>query len=410
MRYLWICALKDLQRQLRDPVAILIWCGIPLLIATLMTLAFGGAGGAPQVHLLIVDEDDSLLSNLLAGAFGRAGDLFQVERVDRAEGRSLIDGGKASALLIIPEGFGVAVLKERPATLELVTNPAQRVLPGIVESTLGVMVDGTFYIQQILGGPLRAIAEGPPGDAHTFPNETIIDLSVEINEIAERVVRFFDPLAIALRTEVEESSPGPRPGFGEILFPGILFMALLFVAQGMSEDLWREREQGTLRRLLASPRGLSIFLGGKLLAAGIFIALVCIVGLLVGATAFDLALARLPAALGWATVSGVVLLTLFMFLQLLGSTRRGASILSNMVLFPLMMIGGSFFPFEAMPSWMVAVGRFSPNGWALVKFKAILGGTSEPGSLLITLAGLLGLGALLFMAGIARMRRRFTTA
>jgi hypothetical protein len=33
------------------------------------------------------------------------------------------------------------------------------------------------------------------------------------------------------------------------------------------------------------------------------------------------------------------------------------------VLFPLLMAGGSFFPFEALPDWIAAIGRRTPNGF-----------------------------------------------
>jgi ABC-type multidrug transport system permease subunit len=41
------------------------------------------------------------------------------------------------------------------------------------------------------------------------------------------------------------------------------------------------------------------------------------------------------------------------------------------------MLGGSFFPFEAMPDWMVAAGTSTPNGWALLRLRAILDGAAD---------------------------------
>jgi ABC-type multidrug transport system permease subunit len=34
-----------------------------------------------------------------------------------------------------------------------------------------------------------------------------------------------------------------------------------------------------------------------------------------------------------------------------------------MLLFPLLMAGGSFFPMSVMPGWIAAIGRASPNGF-----------------------------------------------
>ena len=48
--------------------------------------------------------------------------------------------------------------------------------------------------------------------------------------------------------------------------------------------------------------------------------------------------------------------------------------LSSVVVFPLMMLGGSFFPFEAMPGWMAAVGQWTQNGLAVARLKDLLYG------------------------------------
>ena len=69
----------------------------------------------------------------------------------------------------------------------------------------------------------------------------------------------------------------------------------------------------------------------------------------------------------WITFAGAVMLSYFVLLQLLASGQQAGSLLSNLVLFPLVMVGGSFFPFEAMPEWMAAIGGWTPNGLALVR-------------------------------------------
>ena len=46
-----------------------------------------------------------------------------------------------------------------------------------------------------------------------------------------------------------------------LMFPGMLLMSLLFVAQGVSEDLWKERAQGTLRLRATAASRLTRFVG-----------------------------------------------------------------------------------------------------------------------------------------------------
>ena len=80
-----------------------------------------------------------------------------------------------------------------------------------------------------------------------------------------------------------------------------------------------------------------------------------------------------------------------------------------MILFPLLMVGGSFFPFAVMPEWMAAIGRRTPNGMALVQFEAILFGTSEPLAVLRT-GAYIGLAAAAAFARCAARARRLARA
>ncbi|MEO6711075.1 MAG: hypothetical protein ABI054_04680, partial [Planctomycetota bacterium] len=58
--FAWVCAVKDLRRRLRDPIAMLLWIGLPLVIAVLIQSISGGDGGVrPRGKLLFADLDDS---------------------------------------------------------------------------------------------------------------------------------------------------------------------------------------------------------------------------------------------------------------------------------------------------------------------------------------------------------------
>jgi ABC-type multidrug transport system permease subunit len=184
-------------------------------------------------------------------------------------------------------------------------------------------------------------------------------------------------------------------------------MSLLFMAQGISSDLWLENEQRTLHRVVTSPQRLSSFLLGKMTAGAIFMLLVCLIGLTIGYAYFRLSPATLPLATVWAAFSGTMLLTMMMVIQLLATSQRGGEILSLAIVFPLMMAGGSFFPFEAMPDWMAAVGRLTPNGWALEQLKSILIGTSTLVSIGSAFAGMLAVTMVLFLVSSWRLRKKF---
>ena len=410
MRFAWLSAVKDLRRLWRDPVAPLVWIGIPLFTAVLLNVAFGGhAGPMPQGRLLVADEDGTLLSSLLTSAFsqGELAKMVVVEKVNRAEGRSRIDRGDASALLIIPQGFGQAVLASRPFQLKLITNPAQQILPRIVQESVSIMVEAAFYLQAIAGDQLRLFAAGPPAGAATFPDQTIIATSLALNRIGAKLGTYLNPPLIALETTVTGEKSPLRINFAAAMFPGMLFLTILFVVVGQSGDLWKEREHGTLRRLLATSGSPAAFLAGKVLAAAVVFLALGAVGVAGAHWLLGMPADNPVAAVLWIALSGAGLWLLMALLLIHASGYRAANILAFMVVFPLAMLGGSFFPFEAMPDWLAGIGRLTPNGWAVLELRRLLAGPLDPGRLALACAGLAAAGGVMFPLILRRLRRGF---
>jgi len=401
MRFIWLSALKDLRRRRRDPLALALWVGIPLIIVSILSLVFGRGGGTPRGRLLIADEDKSLLSSVLTGAFsqGKLGEMLTVEKVDRETGRARLYKGDGSALLLIPKGFGNAVLVNKPVALHLLTNPAQRILPGIIEESLSILTEAAFYLEALLGDRLRPLTQGSPQES------SIIEFTVAVNRLAQRLEKHLNPPLIKLQTTVIESGAQTGFNFTEAFFPGSIFMALLFMAQGLSEDLWKERAQGTLRRAAATPSRTEAFLAGKLLGGAALMGVVTLAGLSCARWIFGLRAANVGLAAFWASFFGTVFFLMMMLVQMHASSARAGNVLTNLVLFPLVMLGGSFFPFEVMPASLATIGRWTPNGWALVQFRAILADAVDPTRLAASLAGLAGMGALMCFAGALRLRR-----
>ncbi len=157
----------------------------------------------------------------------------------------------------------------------------------------------------------------------------------------------------------------PKPDLGLLFLPGIVMMSLLFTAQGLSADYWAERETGTLRRLVSSPGQLTQFAYGKTAAASLLIALICSITLILGFWYLEVAWSKFLPSLLWVLLAGSGFFAWFAALQMFFPTRKAANLLTTIFLFPLLMIGGSFFPLDALPNWLAAIGRRSPNGFVV---------------------------------------------
>ncbi len=50
-------------------------------------------------------------------------------------------------------------------------------------------------------------------------------------------------------------------------------------------------------------------------------------------------------------------------------SSKAANMIIGAAAFPLLMLGGSFFPMESMPTWLARIGTFLPNGFLLKGLK-----------------------------------------
>ena len=366
---------KDLARWRQDKNALLIWLGIPFLIGGLMTSMIDGGSGTPSGVLLIADQDDSLLSGFVVGAYSQdqLGGLIVVEQVTAQEGEARINDGDASGFLTIPAGFQDAFLNETPVTLTLKTNPAQTILPGIIEDVTEILLDLGFYAQRLLGPEIQQIQNS---DSTNLPDDVFVSgISVDIQDKISKVGPKLSPPLLDV-VIVEPPPAEPQPDMALLFFPGIILMAVLFSSNSLAADYWAEREKGTLRRLVSAPGVLSAFVAGKAVAALAVIGFIAAVTLLIGFIYHDVAWNKFAPSLLWVTFGGVGLFAWFAALQMLFPNNRAANLITTILLFPLMMAGGSFFPLAALPDWIAGIGRLSPNGFIVDRLSGELSAAS----------------------------------
>jgi ABC-2 type transport system permease protein len=366
MHFLAISLRKDWARVLRDPSQLFVPLGIPVVLAVLMSLVFGRQPVTPQGRLLVADEDHSIASARFLDGFRRRplDKMVVIEQVTREAGRARIDRGDGSAFLILPKGLQQAFLMNLPCSLELYTNPSESIIPQMIQETLATTVGAASYL--------------------AFANRPLI--------------------------QVENIAIGPsKPArsFAAIFLPSSLFMGLLFIATSTAGDIWKERTAGTLRRIATSPVSMASYLTARLIFVALLYAVVGILGLLAADRLAGMPVPNLPAAALWITFAGTVFYLLFLWISVQATTQRAASVLANLIIFPLAMLGGCFFPFEWMPAWMVSIGKLTPNGWALSQFKAILENTVNASQMAGCAALLAALGIVAFLFTWRRIVRGF---
>jgi ABC-type multidrug transport system permease subunit len=231
------------------------------------------------------------------------------------------------------------------------------------------LLDLGDYLHKVFGEELRIISNSLDGDELVGITTAVFSSNItdKITAISELV---FPPAL-----EVEDITPQPEGlsvGMALLMFPGILVMAAFFAANGQSSNFWTEKEKGTLSRWVASPNAFSAFWIAQWFTAMALTVVVAAPIMLAGFVYLGIGFEKYFAALLWLALSGPILFAVLSLIQVLAPSRKAGTTISTLVMFPLLMAGGSFFPTETMPKFIAQIADYTPNGNVIEPLKGYL--------------------------------------
>jgi ABC-2 type transport system permease protein len=400
---------RDFVRYRRNPVRTALLFALPLVMAAIFTLVFGGGGPDDiTIDVLLWDEDESLLSLLAQGAAGAGDDDGQLDiRAVGEEGLEMMERGEASALIHIPLGFTDDYLLGRPAAIGLVKNPSEFFLPQVVEEGVGVGAAVLSASSRVFRSELEQIHGLMQTDE--FPSDAVVaGLSSGFNSELAGLENIVFPPAITLETTtVKDASEEEDPDVPVLAFflPGLAVMGVLFLAQSATRDILRDREAGLLRHLLTAPVTPRDYLLGK-----------CLSVILVTAVGFGLITAAgtaLGVSWGPPLAAGLLILatavacsgTLLVIMSLVGSERQGDA-LTTIVIIVWSMLGGAFIPLDQMPAFLRPFSATTLVFWSTDAFNDLILRGQGLAAIVPNLAVLLGAGSVFLALGATILGRR----
>ncbi|MDX2418432.1 MAG: ABC transporter permease [Xanthomonadales bacterium] len=407
MRFIFVTVVKEMKRRFNDPGGIISAIMIPLAVGFLMASVMGGGGGQPSIRaqLLVTDLDDSFVSQGILSALGQdqIADMIMVEKVAHEAGQRRINEGDGSGHLVIPKGFGKAWLEREEVALQLTVNPSQSISPRLIREMLESLLDLGDYLHKVFGEELKIIAQSLDS------NELVgISTSVFSSNITDKITGIAD-LVFPPAMNVEDITPQPENvsvSFALLMFPGILVMAAFFAANGQSTNFWTEKEKGTLGRWVASPNAFYSFWIAQWFTAMLLTAVVAAPILLAGFVYLDISYEKFFTALGWLALTGPVLFSVLSLIQVLAPSKKAGGMISTLVMFPLLMAGGSFFPTETMPKFIATIAQYTPNGRVIEPMKGYFTGEFGASGMFIHVWGIMAVAlVLVLLAGLLSTRK-----
>jgi len=389
MRFIFVTVKKELKRRFNDPGGLISAIMIPFAIGFLMASVMGGGGGTTiKADLLVTDLDDSFISQAILSALGQdqIADMILLEKVSLDEGDRRINEGDGSGHLVIPQGFGKAWLDREEIALQLTVNPSQSISPRLIREMLESLLDLGDYLHKVFGGELKIISQSLESDG--LVGISTADFSAQITDKVSGIADLVFPPVM----EVEDVTPEPEGSsvnMALLMFPGILIMAAFFAANGQSSNFWTEKEKGTLGRWVASPNAFSAYWVAQWFTAMALTAIVAAPILLMGFIYLDISYEKYFASLGWLALTGPILFALLSLIQVLAPSKKSGGMISTLLMFPLLMVGGSFFPTETMPKFIASIAQYTPNGRVVEPLKGYLIGDYGSSGMFAELWGIL---------------------
>ncbi|MCC7014452.1 MAG: ABC transporter permease [Planctomycetes bacterium] len=394
MRSLVHLILKEWLVLLHDWHALLLLFAMPVLFILVMSLALrdqfaAHKGVAITYHLR---NDDTHQAALEVEQKIREDEHFRFEASAASEVELLERVGRDAVhfLVVIPSGFGAALLDDAPVAVRVTSGPA-------VEPAVELLFE--------------AAVRGAVTDVFTAARIARIERSLPegANDAGSLSIEREDVDALVERRAADASAP-ERPSAVQQNVPAWLLFAMFFIAIPLSTTWVQERQQGTFARLRAMGVTRSRMLLGKLvpyfainllqvgsmLCVGVYLVPLC------GGDALTLgqspaALVVMALAVSFASVSYALLIANVV------TTSEQATIFTGVSNLLLAVLGGIMVPRFVMPQAMQAIGSWSPMAWGLEGFLDIFlrrGGVDEVGGEAVWL-GAFGiaclLGAALFM-------------
>ncbi len=412
---MWVLIRKDLLRRWRSPLSTIVMIIFPLFMSLAIGSISGGSGGGsefPRIKVLLQNNDkDGFLSNAIMGSAGQGENQEYLDLVEVGdEGTEMMNEGKASAMIVLPENFTAKVFNREPVEILVVRNPAEGIKPEIVVQ--GADVVATYLDQgaRLLGeelGIIQVMMESENIPASAKVGAVAAGITTKIDGVEKYLFPPLVEIGSVKEDGEEEDSGGGFNVFGYILIMTTV-MALLFVATRSMGDIFEEQNNGMLKRQLSTPMGIGMIVGAKTVFGVVFGVIVMMV---LGAIGLVLGWISPPVDLLAAVLLGISFsLAACGFLALVLSlvrTEKQAGILGWLVIMGMSAIGGSMMPIDNMPAPLQAAARYTINFWAVDGYTRLVYSGEGLNDIMGNIVRLLIIGAVTIMVAQALLVRRF---
>jgi ABC-2 type transport system permease protein len=386
-------ALKDLMQLSRDFRTFMFLLIMPIVFTFLFGFAFGGFGGGNSDSRLpvgYISQDNHWVTNSLHDLL----DKSEVIRLDEnvfhsaSDLEKLVADGDLAAAIIVPQGYGQAMLKNKEVRLIVIADRGTQAWT-TVEAEL-------LTLTNRLDSAVRTATIINQIDSERMPFNYAFKKSLFAWDDPPIAITETTSLAVKKTSEQGMALAHYAPGFMlQFAIAGLLTAAQIIVS---------ERKSRTLQRLLTTATQRIHIILGHYLALFLLIFTQFTILIIFGQFVLKVDYLRVPSAtLLMAFNAALCISAMGLLIGILARSEEQAIIFSLVPMFVFSGLGGAWVPLEVTGATFRAIGHLTPVAWGMDGFENICARGLGFESVLLPAAALGGYAILFFTLAVWRL-------
>lgn len=307
--------ISNLKMLVRNKQA-LFWSMVFPIIFTVIFGFFFSGGSSGSGTIVLKNNSQTEISKSIQESL-KESDVFKIDqKASTLEALDLLNKGKISGIIEIPENFG-ALSSASPKKIKVIVDPAN------------------LQSNAVLLG---------------FLNQLITSLNFKVNNIQP---------VFGIEQEKTNSSD---LNFFDFILIGLIGMALMNSSiQGVSIAMSHYRENKILKRITTTPLKPATFIIAEVLSRLIINIIQISIILLIGVYGFHAHIYGNIFLIYMFGILGAILFQSIGFtIAAVSKTTSAAEGMATAVAIPMMFLAGVFFPIDQLPSWLESIVKYLP--------------------------------------------------
>jgi ABC-2 type transport system permease protein len=385
-------AWKDTMELFRNKMMLVMLVVMPLFMMVMVGFIYPSNNTISNVHVAVANQDAGFGGStvgsqtflaVLNGINNNTGMLVITNASSIDSIKDMVQKGDVEGGIVLPSNFTKSILSGQQGTVIIVTDNSNPQISVTIQAALTAVFRqmGTMLAQQ------------------------------KVQTLNPQAVNASNSLAIVQPYNIQtEGVVTGHSSYFDFIAPGIMAMTVMMsVMTGLPAAISQEKEIGTLDGMMVAPiNRLSIILG-KVLAQTAR-------GLLQGVIILGLAVGLFGVTIHGSVllVFGLLLLGVFSFVGLgivltsFAKDQETAMMLMMTLMFPMMFLGGVFFPIQQMPWYMQDISKVLPLTYASEALRKVMVLGAGIPDITTELAVLIVFGVIMTAIAVPVFRRMMT--